>query len=98
MILSIVKKDFIIIPEQIEEKLYKMFEEIQEPYEKHKGHRKKSFFSYDYIIYKFFEILNLDDFTHYCKLLDNNDKITEHDRIWKKICEDLNYPFYVTLK
>ena len=98
LILSIVKKDFIIIPEQIEEKLYKMFEQIQEPYEKYKGTKKKSFFSYDYIIYKFFEILNLDDFTHYCKLLDNNDKITEHDRIWKKICQDLNYPFYITFK
>lgn len=99
LIIAITKKESLDIPKDIEIEIYRMFEKIQEPFEKHKGTRK-NFLSYDYTLYKFFEILNLNEYLDYCKLLDNKDKLYDNDIIWEKICKDVvpEFPFKLTVK
>jgi Poxvirus Late Transcription Factor VLTF3 like len=86
------KRKRIEIPEDIQNKLYVMFSMIQDPFEAHKGTRK-SFLSYAYTLYKFFEILGYNEFLFCFPLLKSKIKLYEHDRIWKKICKDTGFPY-----
>lgn len=92
------KKRRLVIPKDIEDRLCHLFELIQEPYDKHKGTRD-SFLSYPYTMYKFFELLGYDDFLFIFPkpILKNRQKIYEHDVIWKKICKELDLPYYATI-
>ena len=51
--------------QEIEEKIKKMFQQIQDPYEKYKPPSRKNFLSYSYTLCKFFQILNLHEFAKY---------------------------------
>lgn len=73
---------------EMEENLRLMFLEIQEPFECYKGDRR-NFSSYSYIIYKFCQLLEYYEFLPKLKLHKNHEKLYEHDRIWKQICEHL---------
>lgn len=76
----------------LEERLEKMFNDIQKPFEKYKGNRK-NFLSYNYCFYKFFELLDLHEYLQYFPLLKDRNKLSEHDVIWKKICLDMKWDF-----
>ena len=84
-----------IIPE-IENKFYQMFLQIQEPWEIYKPEGRKNIIQYSYIIYKFCELLELDDLLPYFPLLKSPKKLMEHDKIWKKFCDYLRWDFYPT--
>ena len=73
----------------MEEKLKIMFLQIQEPFEIFKGKNRSNFFSYSYIIYKFCQLLEYNEFLPKLKLYKDRLKLYEHDKIWKKICEHL---------
>lgn len=73
------------LTQEIEEKIKKMFQQIQEPYEKYKPPSRKNFLSYSYTLCKFFQILNLHEFAKYFPLLKSNDKLRQQDDIFKKI-------------
>jgi len=73
------------LTQEIEEKIKKMFQQIQEPYEKFKPPTRKNFLSYSYTLCKFFQILNLHEFAKYFPLLKSNDKLRQQDDIFKKI-------------
>jgi hypothetical protein len=73
------------LTQEIEEKIKKMFQQIQEPYEKFKPPSRKNFLSYSYTLCKFFKILNLHEFARYFPLLKSNDKLRQQDDIFKKI-------------
>jgi hypothetical protein len=73
------------LTQEIEEKIKKMFQQIQEPYEKFKPPSRKNFLSYSYTLCKFFQILNLHEFARYFPLLKSNDKLRQQDDIFKKI-------------
>jgi hypothetical protein len=73
------------LTQEIEEKIKKMFQQIQEPYEKFKPPTRKNFLSYSYTLCKFFQILNLHEFARYFPLLKSNDKLRQQDDIFKKI-------------
>lgn len=75
---------FTLTPE-IEEKIKKMFQQIQDPYEKYKPSGRKNFLSYSYTLHKFFQILNLHEFAKYFPLLKSTDKLRQQDDIFKKI-------------
>lgn len=80
-----------------EEIFYQMFLEIQEPFEaatRQVMPVRKSFLSYPYVLYKFAELLGMQDKLKYFQLLKSREKLDVHDRIWKKICEQTGYPFY----
>lgn len=76
-----------------EEKLRSMFKEIQAPFIKHCPHDRKNFLSYSYVLHKFCELLNLDNFLPCFQLLKSREKLHQQDRIWRKICEELRWEF-----
>jgi predicted RNA-binding Zn-ribbon protein involved in translation (DUF1610 family) len=80
-----------------EEKLRHMFKEIQPSFQKHCPADRSNFLSYSYVLYKFCELLELDDFLPCFPLLKNRDKLYAQDRIWQKICEDMSWEYIRTL-
>ena len=81
------------ITPEIEEKIRAMFQEIQSPFLIYCPDDRTNFLSYSYILYKFFELLELDEYKAYFSLLKSRDRLIEHDVIWKKICESLRWEF-----
>lgn len=77
----------------LSEKLIKMFNDIQAPFEKHCPKERKNFLSYSYTLYKFFQLLDEPDYLSYFSLLKSRDKLFEQEVIWKKICDELNWEF-----
>jgi len=82
---------------ELEEKLCNMFRNIQAPFLKHCPKDRKNFLSYSYVLYKFFQILGLDEYLKYFPLLKSREKLYVQDQIWKKICIDLNYQIIPSL-
>ena len=76
---------------ELEEKLCSMFRDIQGPFLKHCPKDRKNFLSYSYVLYKFFQILGLNEYLKFFPLLKSREKLYIQDQIWKKICEELNY-------
>jgi hypothetical protein len=76
-----------------EEKCRQMFKDIQEPYEKFRLQKRKNFFSYPYCLYKFMQILNLNDYLKFFPMLKDQKKLKLMDDVWKKICEELGWEF-----
>jgi hypothetical protein len=81
------------ITPEIEEKIRAMFQEIQAPFLIHCPNDRTNFLSYSYILYKFFELLELDEYKIYFPLLKSRDRLIAHDQIWKKICDYLKWEF-----
>ena len=81
------------ITKQVEEKLRYMFKEIQTPFEKHCPKNRKNFLSYSYVIHKFIQLLDMDEFLVYFPLLKSREKLYQQDKIWKNICSDLGWQF-----
>lgn len=81
------------ITPEIEEKIRAMFQEIQAPFLLYCPNDRTNFLSYSYILYKFFELLELDEYKVFFPLLKSRDRLIAHDIIWKKICDYLNWQF-----
>jgi len=93
-----------ILTTEIEEKIKRMFRQIQEPFVLYKPPTRKNFLSYSYILHQFFKILGLHEFTKYFPLLKSTDKLRQQDEIFKKIVEHMyqidtsvNWVFYPTV-
>ena len=43
---------------------------------------------------KLFQIFGKNEYLMYFPLLKSDEKVKTQDEIWKKVCEDLNWPFY----
>lgn len=85
IISKLTNKPALRIPEHIQQKLKQMFDKIQEPYETLKIGTRTNLLSYSYLLYKFFELLDLREYLKHLQLLKSRDKILSHDVIWKKI-------------
>jgi hypothetical protein len=85
------------ITPEIEEKIRAMFQDIQAPFLLFCPNDRTNFLSYSYILYKFFELLELDEYKVYFPLLKSRDRLISHDQIWKKICEYLRWEFIVSI-
>ena len=79
------------ITPEIEEKIRNMFQEIQAPFLLYCPNDRTNFLSYSYILYKFFELLELDEYKVYFPLLKSRDRLIAHDQIWRKICDYLKW-------
>lgn len=86
-----------VIAPEIEEIIRGMFKAIQIPFEKYCPHKRKNFLSYNYVMYKFFELLELDEYLTCFQLLKSRTKLHQQDQIWKNICSDLNWQFIRSL-
>lgn len=78
---------------ELEEKLRSMFKEIQTPFIKHCPKNRKNFLSYSYVLYKFFQLLEKDEYLRFFPLLKNREKLHVQDQIWKNICAELNWQY-----
>jgi hypothetical protein len=81
------------ITPEIEEKIRSMFQEIQAPFLLYCPNDRTNFLSYSYILYKFFELIELDEYKVYFPLLKSRDRLIAHDQIWLKICSYLKWEF-----
>jgi len=81
------------ITPEIEEKIRTMFQEIQAPFLLYCPDDRTNFLSYSYILYKFFELLELDEYKAYFPLLKSRDRLISHDFIWKQICDYLKWDY-----
>ena len=82
-----------VMSREIEEKLRYMFKEIQPSFQTHCPKDRNNFLSYSYVLYKFCELLELDEYLTCFQLLKNRDKLYVQDKIWQKICADLSWQF-----
>ena len=85
------------ITPEIEEKIRTMFQEIQAPFLLYCPNDRTNFLSYSYILYKFFELLDLDEYKVFFPLLKSRDRLIAHDQIWKKICDYLQWEFITSV-
>ena len=81
------------IPKDLEERLRSMFKDIQIPFMKNCPTHRKNFLSYSYVLHKFIQLLERDEFLKHFPLLKSREKLHEQDLIWKKICAELNWQF-----
>lgn len=81
------------LPQYLEDRLKRMFGEIQEPFERHCPPTRKNFLSYSYVLYKFCELLGEDAIMQNFVLLKSREKLHQQDVIWKQICKHLQWEF-----
>ena len=82
-----------VITRETEEKLRHMFIEIQPSFQKHCPAGRSNFLSYSYVLYKFCELLELDEYLPNFPILKNRDKLFCQDKIWQQICQDLSWQY-----
>jgi hypothetical protein len=80
-----------------EEKLRHMFREIQPSFKKHCPKGRRNFLSYGYVLYKFCELLEMDEYLSCFPLLKNRDKLYLQDKTWEKICQDMGWQYIRTV-
>ena len=80
-----------------EEKLRHMFREIQPSFKKHRPLGRRNFLSYGYILYKFCELLEMDEYLSCFPLLKNRDKLYLQDKTGEKICGEMGWEYIRTV-
>ena len=86
-------EDIPTLNRKTEELLRNMFKEIQQPFQKHCPSDRSNFLSYSYVLHKFCELLELDEFIECFPYLKSNDKLRQQDAIWKNICKELEWEY-----
>jgi hypothetical protein len=86
-----------VLSREVEEKLRFMFKEIQFSFVKHCPKKRSNFLSYSFVLYKFCELLELDEYLPCFPLLKSREKLYMQDKIWQKICEDMGWEFIRTV-
>lgn len=81
------------LPQHLEDRLKQMFNDIQEPFEKHKPSTRKNFLSYGYVLSKFCQLLGEDGIQKFFPLLKSPEKLRAQDEIWRKICAELGWEY-----
>jgi len=86
-----------IMSKELEDKLRNMFHMVQKPFDKFCPGNRANFLSYSYVLYKFCELLSADEYLNFFPLLKSREKLVEHDKIWKLICNELRWEFIPTI-
>ena len=86
------------ISHKLEKKLLSMFEMIENIWNKVKPPGRKNMLSYPYILHKLCELLEYDELLSSFPLLKSPDVLRKQDRIWERICKELNWEFYSSFK
>ena len=82
---------------ELEDTLCNLFMEIQAPYAKTCPDYRVNFLNYYYVLFKFCELLEENDFLHDIPLLKDREKLIEQDETWKKMCVELDWEFIPTV-
>jgi hypothetical protein len=86
-----------ILSPELEATLCSLFVEIQTPYAKHCPDDRVNFLHYYFVLYKFCELLEENQYLHDIPMLKDREKLIEQDEIWKKICAELDWEFIPTV-
>lgn len=87
----------LVLTVELEKKFKDMFNAIQEPFYRHKPPKRKNFLSYNYVLYKFSELLGEDDLLIHFPLLKCQKNLHSQDTVWSKICADLSWEYIATV-
>lgn len=82
-----------VMDRETEERLRHMFKEIQPSFQRHCPKNRRNFLSYSYVLYKFCELLELDEFLASFPLLKNRDKLYQQSKVWQAICAEMGWEF-----
>lgn len=85
-----------VIPLEVEAELKSMFLKVQDSFDriiKDVMPQRRNYLSYSVLLYRFFQLLELDEYLDHIQLLTTRSKLAEQDRVWKAICEDLKWRF-----
>ncbi len=82
-----------VMDRETEERLRHMFKETQPSFQKHCPKNRRNFLSYSYVLYKFCELLELDEFLASFPLLKNRDKLYQQSKVWEHICREMSWEF-----
>jgi hypothetical protein len=83
-----------ILTREQEDEIKRRFRMIDAPFQKHRPKGRISFLNYSFVLHKLFKIMNMHDHVKYFTLLKSKEKLEIQDKIWKKICNDLKWPFH----
>ena len=84
------------IRREVEDKMIRMFKQIDRVYDKVEHDRRKSFLNYYYIIFKLLELMKESELLPKVPLIRNIVRLRQHDKIWKGICEELGWSFILS--
>lgn len=84
------------IPKLTEQKLIMFFKQIVNVFDIHKPSTRINFFNYYYVLYKLLELMNHTDILIHVPRLKSKHRIYEHDKIWRCVCDTLNWVFIKT--
>lgn len=76
-----------------EEKIKRMFKQIEEPFNKFRPAERSNFLNYSFVIHKIFILLGKHEHAKYFNLLKSKEKLKLQDKIWAKICSYLGWKF-----
>ena len=76
-----------------EDRLRKLFQDVERTFDQCKPDDRKNFLSYSYVLHKLFELLEDDEYLDFFPLLKSRDKLYQQDLMWKEICNRLNWQF-----
>ena len=71
----------------------RMFMAIQDSFAKNRPATRSNFLSYSFILFKFCQLLKLNDFAKNFVLLKGKEKLMRQDAIWAAICKDLGWKY-----
>ena len=78
---------------EMESNLRFFFLQIQEPFDKYCPDDRKNFISYNFVFYKFCQMLGYREFLKYFPLLKSKDKLYEQEKIWQKIMQEIGIDY-----
>jgi hypothetical protein len=82
------------IPDYLEERIIKMFKDVQIAFKKCRPDERKNFPSYSYVLHKCIQLIgDHDELLIYFPLLKSKNRLQEIDRIWNNICQILDWKF-----
>mgnify|MGYP000300405818 FL=1 len=84
------------IKKLVEDKLIRYFKAIVQVYEPLEGDKRNSFMNYYYVLYKLLHLMKEYELLQYIPLLRTKQRIREHDRMWFRICLELDWTYYST--
>ena len=84
------------LPPEAAEMCRLMFTAVQVPFQRHCPPTRKNFLSYTFILNKMLHILGYDELCETLNMLKGQDKLKRMDVVWRRIADDLDWPFHET--
>jgi len=85
------------LSKEVMHQLIQMFKQLEDVFHLVKTPKRKNFFSYPYVLRKFFELLDMDDEMQQMYLLKDSGLVINQDRMWKRACSILKWQFIKTV-